>query len=441
MEEEVFSAFGGVGDGFLFVAVAVMIVGGVAGDQSSFKGGQGFANVGEVIWSCVAREGLREEAAIDGVGGQDFEEWVVLLVETQFDGVVVEERGYRLVFELGDGGVRPVEDSEPGDIGQRHGAAGMGLAGDSDGYGALVGESVLLHVAGGTGAFAVGGQSEVVKEVAAQLNFGCGHWVIGWDWRRMKAGWEMPVEGVIGFEGQGGDSEEEGKQEGGFSHTWGRFCAVRFSTVLRVRISSILAWGWHGILVAWDTLLLMKMDSAKRGAAFRWIRLGVLGLLLMAAGGVGAASAAGQDAAAGQAAPAVLKVEGTPTPLALTAEDLAKMPRTTATLTADGTTTTYEGVLLYDILVKAGWQFGRGMTGKGMASYLIATGKDGYQVVFALPEIDPMFAGAKVIIADKADGTALPGRELPFRVVAPQDKMHARSIYSLVKLEVVRLRQ
>jgi DMSO/TMAO reductase YedYZ molybdopterin-dependent catalytic subunit len=142
------------------------------------------------------------------------------------------------------------------------------------------------------------------------------------------------------------------------------------------------------------------------------------------------------------AAQAVLKVEGAvPTPLLLTAEDLAKMPRTTATLTADGTTVSYEGVLLYDILVKAGWQFGRGMTGKPMASYLIATAKDGYQVVFALPEIDPQFSGAKVIIADKADGVALPGREQPFRVVAPEDKMHARSIYSLVKLEVVRLRQ
>jgi DMSO/TMAO reductase YedYZ molybdopterin-dependent catalytic subunit len=141
------------------------------------------------------------------------------------------------------------------------------------------------------------------------------------------------------------------------------------------------------------------------------------------------------------AAPAVLTVEGAvPTPLSLTAEDLAKMPRTSAQLAADGTTTTYEGVLLYDILVKAGWQFGRGMTGKPMASYLLATGKDGYQVVFALAEIDPQFSGAKVMIADKADGSPLPAREQPFRIVAPEDKMHARSIYSLVKLEVVRLR-
>src|ERR1700744_1884205 len=72
-----------------------------------------------------------------------------------------------------------------------------------------------------------------------------------------------------------------------------------------------------------------------------------------------------------------LTVAGAPNALSLTAEDLDKMPRATATLSSDGTTSTYEGVLLYDILVKAGWQFGRAMTGKPMASYLIATGKDG----------------------------------------------------------------
>ena len=152
-----------------------------------------------------------------------------------------------------------------------------------------------------------------------------------------------------------------------------------------------------------------------------------------------AAAQVGVDAAA---APAVLKVEGAvPVPLTVTAEDLKKMPRATAALTSDGSTVTYEGVLLYDLLTKAGWQFGRGMTGKGMASYVIATARDGYQVVFALAELDPMFAGEKVLIADSADGAALPGREMPFRVVAPGDKMHARSIYSVVKIEVVRLRE
>jgi hypothetical protein len=190
----------------------------------------------------------------------------------------------------------------------------------------------------------------------------------------------------------------------------------------------------------WDTLLLMSTNTAKHRTSFRFFGIAILGLLLaFAVWSPTAAIAAPPDA---PATPAVLKIEGAvATPMALTAEDLDKMPRTTATLTADGNTTTYEGVLLYDILIKAGWQFGRGMTGKGMASYLIATGKDGYQVVFALPELDPMFAGSKVIIADKADGGPLSGPQQPFRIVAPQDKMHARSIYSLVKIEVVRLRQ
>jgi DMSO/TMAO reductase YedYZ molybdopterin-dependent catalytic subunit len=191
----------------------------------------------------------------------------------------------------------------------------------------------------------------------------------------------------------------------------------------------------------WFTLLLMKSAPAKVRRHIAAIFVPLLVGAALVSGDQLAKSTTVYAAPDTVAAQAVLKVEGAvPTPLSLTADDLAKMPRATAPLTADGTTTTYEGVLLYDILVKAGWQFGHGMTGKPMASYLIATGKDGYEVVFALPEIDPQFSGAKVIIADKADGAALPAREQPFRIVAPEDKMHARSIYSLVKLEVVRLR-
>ena len=191
----------------------------------------------------------------------------------------------------------------------------------------------------------------------------------------------------------------------------------------------------------WFTLLLMKSAPAKVRSHVAAIFVPLLVGAALVSGDQLAKSTTVYAAPDTVAAPAVLKVEGAvPTPLSLTADDLAKLPRTTATLSADGTTTTYEGVLLYDILVKAGWQFGHGMTGKPMASYLLATGKDGYQVLFALPEIDPQFSGAKVIIADKADGAALPAREQPFRIVAPEDKMHARSIYSLVKLEVVRLR-
>ena len=138
---------------------------------------------------------------------------------------------------------------------------------------------------------------------------------------------------------------------------------------------------------------------------------------------------------------ATLRIEGAvPSPLTLTAEDLDKLPRTTATLTADNKSTTYEGVLLYDLLTKAGWQFGHGMTGKGMATYILATARDGYQVVFTPAELDPLFGNVKILLADKADNAPLPAREAPFRIVVPGDKMHARSLFSVTKFEVVRLR-
>ena len=117
------------------------------------------------------------------------------------------------------------------------------------------------------------------------------------------------------------------------------------------------------------------------------------------------------------------------------------MPRQTATFMHDGQSRTYEGVLLYDVLSRAGVPFGKAMTGKPMASYLLLTARDGYQVVFALPELDPQFAGAKVLLADRVDGGPLPETEQPLRVIAPQDKMQARSVYSVVKAEVVRLRK
>jgi hypothetical protein len=79
------------------------------------------------------------------------------------------------------------------------------------------------------------------------------------------------------------------------------------------------------------------------------------------------------------------------------------------------------------------------MPGKPMASYLLATARDGYAVVFALPEIDAVFMGAWVLIANKRNGGPLPGPQQPLQMIAPEDKLHARSVYSLAKIEIGRL--
>jgi len=127
--------------------------------------------------------------------------------------VVVEERGHRLIFELGDGGVGPVEDREPCDVGQGHNAARVGLTGHADGYGPLIGEPELLDVAGGAGAFAIRGQAQVIKEIAAQLNLGGQHGIVGRDRWRVESSGEVPLEPVARLVGQCGKGAEGKEQE------------------------------------------------------------------------------------------------------------------------------------------------------------------------------------------------------------------------------------
>jgi hypothetical protein len=143
-----------------------------------------------------------------------------------------------------------------------------------------------------------------------------------------------------------------------------------------------------------------------------------------------------------QAPPAaVLAVQGDiPTPLSLTADDLAKMPRETVSVPApDGTKIVYEGVTLLEILQKAGAPLGKQLRGKALASYVLAKAHDGYQVVFTLGEVDSQFGNESILLADKRDGKPLPDKQGPFRLVCPNDHEGARSIRMLETLEIVRL--
>jgi DMSO/TMAO reductase YedYZ molybdopterin-dependent catalytic subunit len=127
-------------------------------------------------------------------------------------------------------------------------------------------------------------------------------------------------------------------------------------------------------------------------------------------------------------------------PLTLAAKDFAAMPRTTAAVTDHGKTVTYEGVLLYNVLLKAGAPLGAELSGKALASYILASAKDGYQVVYTLTEIDPAFCDSRIVLADAADGNPLPSTQGPFRIVVPNEKKGARSIRMLERIEVIRLR-
>ena len=119
--------------------------------------------------------------------------------------------------------------------------------------------------------------------------------------------------------------------------------------------------------------------------------------------------------------------------------DLKTMPRTTVTVSEEGRQVSYEGVLVGELLKRAGAPVGRDLSGKAVATYVLASAKDGYQAVFSLAELDPAFTPNDIIVADTIDGKPLFDYQGPFRIVAPHDKRGARSIRMLQRIEVVRL--
>jgi DMSO/TMAO reductase YedYZ molybdopterin-dependent catalytic subunit len=130
-----------------------------------------------------------------------------------------------------------------------------------------------------------------------------------------------------------------------------------------------------------------------------------------------------------------------PHPLSLTPADIKAMPRTTVTVSEEGRDVKYEGVLVGELLKRAEAPVGRDLSGQAVASYVLCKAKDGYQVVFSLPELDPAFTSNDIIVADTIDGKPLFDYQGPLRIVAPHDKRGARSIRMVQSIDVVRLRK
>ena len=173
----------------------------------------------------------------------------------------------------------------------------------------------------------------------------------------------------------------------------------------------------------------------------RWSVFGFSALFAILICPVGAQAPAGQAPLA--SSPATLIVKGdVATPLTLTADQLAGMPRAKATIPdQDGTEVEYEGVSLSEVLKRAGAPSGSQLRGDALTSYVLAKAHDGYQVVFTLAEVDAAFANEKILIADQRDGKPLFEYQGPFRLVCPGDKAGARSVRMLETLEIVRLKK
>ena len=97
----------------------------------------------------------------------------------------------------------------------------------------------------------------------------------------------------------------------------------------------------------------------------------------------------------------------------------------------------YTGVSLWDLLTSAvGIPSDPNVKNDLLGKYVVATGSDGYSVVFSLGELDPSFGNQPDLIAYLADGASL-GANGFARLVVPNDGRAGRWVSNLVSLEVL----
>ncbi|HQT53016.1 hypothetical protein [Phenylobacterium ferrooxidans] len=115
----------------------------------------------------------------------------------------------------------------------------------------------------------------------------------------------------------------------------------------------------------------------------------------------------------------------------LTPADLADLPRAEVKSGAR----TYEGPILTYVLRAGGLPVGPRLHGDPLRAYVVMTGKDGFQAVYSLAELDKDFHDDVVILADHVDGKPLPDKEAPWRVASSGDRKGWRSVFGLARIE------
>ncbi len=125
-------------------------------------------------------------------------------------------------------------------------------------------------------------------------------------------------------------------------------------------------------------------------------------------------------------------------PFKLNAAGFTAMKQVSVKVTAnDGRQHEYTGVLLYDLLSQAGAIPNKQLKGKALTKFVLVTAADGYQIVIALPEIDPAFTDKTIILASKEDGEDLAANFGLYRLVVPGDKKPARSAMRVISIDVL----
>jgi len=136
-----------------------------------------------------------------------------------------------------------------------------------------------------------------------------------------------------------------------------------------------------------------------------------------------------------QPAPPVLRVLGAPEKALDPASLLGRSQRDVRLEDAAGNTIVYHGQSLLEVLEKGGLDL-KTMAGQraAAAQVVLATGREGYTVVFSVGELTANRSNPKVFLVAESSEGELPGNEGPVRLIVYGDK--ARSAYGLARIEL-----
>ncbi len=134
--------------------------------------------------------------------------------------------------------------------------------------------------------------------------------------------------------------------------------------------------------------------------------------------------------------PPMLRVPGAPDKPLDPASLLGRNARDVRIEDAAGNTIVYHGLTLLEVLEKNGLDL-KTMAGQRVSAgqVVLASGRDGYTVVFSVGELTANRSNPKVfLVAESSDEGPLPENEGPVRLIVYGDK--ARSAYGLARIEL-----
>lgn len=140
---------------------------------------------------------------------------------------------------------------------------------------------------------------------------------------------------------------------------------------------------------------------------------------------------------AGPDAPVLTIIRHGAPPITRTLAALKSMPAMSVQVQDDsGAAAEYTGVSLQVLLAASDVEFGKAIRGSRLTQYVVVSAADGYRALFSIAEVDPAFRQRSILLCYAKNGSSLPEKEGPLRLVVADEIRHARWVRQVTTIEV-----